>query len=329
MAYPLTRLARVNPLATALPLADVPAVGAPTLPAATTEPVRPQSEPSPAPPVTSPASAAVGAAAVAARRSYADIAGGLRPVAPRRRKRRAFRRLVTMVFVLGLIGGGLVAARHYLIDPQWADDIAPLATEVADARSLEFTAAVPVVEQTPTVYSMMLADSVLGLTEAAIDDTAGEWRAMGLLNGVLDSAAIGLTAIPDQPAFYDPSTKVVQVVNGLPADLRAFALQRALTMALLDQHYSWSVVVANGSPSVATGTRMVYEADALSTALSLVTESERRAIGTQMTEQFNRLQVPPSPSPYATALLSRLGVAMWPWFRELPEVDRKIGRAHV
>ena len=38
-----------------------------------------------------------------------------------------------------------------------------LATEVADARSLEFTAAVPVVEQTPTVYSMMLADSVLGV----------------------------------------------------------------------------------------------------------------------------------------------------------------------
>ncbi|MFZ9629301.1 MAG: hypothetical protein ACO3C1_08105 [Ilumatobacteraceae bacterium] len=310
------------PTTTSGPVPAVSPTGAPSLPPSNVDPVRPQSAPPPAPAESSPATAAVGAAAVSARRSYADLVGTARPAAPRRRKRRVFRRLFSMALVLGLIGGGLVAARHYLIDPQWADDIAPLAAEVAEARSLEFTATVPVIEQTPTVYSIMLADSVLGLSEAVIDDTAGEWRAMGLLNGVIDSAAIGRTAIPDQPAFYDPTTASIQVVNGLPPELRAFALQRALTMALLDQHYAWSVAISGQSVAVSTGTRMLYEADALATALSLVTESERQAIGTEMTEQFTRLEVPSSPSPYATTLLSRLGVAMWPWFRELPEGDR-------
>ncbi|MFM7045235.1 MAG: hypothetical protein ACKOYG_06750 [Ilumatobacteraceae bacterium] len=260
--------------------------------------------------------------AAAPRRTYADLASTVRPTKRPRRSRRILSRLVTMLVLLGLVGVGLTAARQYLIEPQWADDIAPLADEVATVRGLEFTAAVPVVEQTPTVYSMMLAESVLGISEAVVDDTAGEWRALGLLNGVLDVAVVGRTAVPDQPAFYDPATATVHVVNGLGADLRTFALQRALAMALLDQHYAWSTLIAGEPLSVVTGTRMIVEADALATAQSLVTEAERTEIAAQVTEQVSRLEVPPSPSPYATALLSRLGVAMWPWFRELPDNDR-------
>jgi hypothetical protein len=287
----------------------------PSLPPAAPTPVRPPDQPAPEPSADAQRTAAP-------RRTYVDLAAGARPAVRPRRKRRILSRLVTMLVLLGLVGVGLTAARQYLIEPQWADDIAPLADEIAAVRGLEFTAAVPVVEQTPTVYSMLLAESVLDLSEVAIDDTAGEWRALGLLNGVFDAAVIGRTALPDQPAFYDPATTTVNVVNGLGPELRTFALQRALTMALLDQHYAWSALIAGEPLSVATGTRMIVEADALATAQSLVTEAERAEIATQVTEQVDRLEVPPSPSPYATALLSRLGVAMWPWFRELPDSDR-------
>lgn len=256
------------------------------------------------------------------RRTYTDLASDLRPASRPRRRRRVLSRLMTMLVLVGLVGAGLVAARQYLLEPQWADDIAPLADEVAAARGLEFIEAVPVVEQTPTVYSMMLMGSVFDVSEATIDDTAGEWRALGLLNGVLDAATIGRTALPDQPAFFDPATGTVNVVNGLGPELRGFAIQRALGMALLDQHYAWSTLLAGEPLSVVTGTRMVVEADALATAQSLVTEAERVAIATQTTDLFARLEVPPSPSPYATAVLSRLGVAMWPWFRELADGDR-------
>ncbi|MEY4607381.1 MAG: hypothetical protein RLY45_2141 [Actinomycetota bacterium] len=300
------------PLATTGP--SLPGVG-PSLPPAAPTPVRPADQPAPEP-------SADAQRAAAPRRTYADLAASTRPAVRPRRKRRILSRLVTMLVLLGLVGVGLTAARQYLIEPQWADDIAPLADEIATVRGLEFTAAVPVVEQTPTVYSMLLAESVLDLSESVLDDTAGEWRALGLLNGVFDAAVLGRTALPDQPAFYDPATKTVNVVNGLGPELRTFALQRALTMALLDQHYAWSALITGEPLSVVTGTRMIVEADALATAQSLVTEAERTEIATQVTEQVDRLEVPPSPSPYATALLSRLGVAMWPWFRELPDSDR-------
>lgn len=240
----------------------------------------------------------------------------------RRRPRRVLSRLFTMVVVLGLVGGGLVAARTFLLEPQWAADVEPLALEVAEARGLEFTASVPVVEVTSAVYPAQLAESVLGLDESNVDQTAGEWRAMGLLTGVLDTDDIGRAASADAPAFYDPATSTVYVLSGLPIELRTFALHRALAMALLDQQFGWAARLAGQPLAVATGTRMLYESDALATALSLVVESERVAISDQLVDLYTRLEATASPSPYASTLLGRMGVAMWPWFRDREPLDR-------
>lgn len=253
--------------------------------------------------------------------TYAQIAAEMGPK-KRRKKRRVLSRLFTMVVVLGLIAGGLVAARTFLLEPQWADDIEPLALEVAEARGLEFASSVPVVELTSAVYPARLAEVTLGLDESNVDQTAGEWRAMGLLSGVLDADDIGRAASTDAPAFYDPVTSTVYVLSSLPVELRTFALHRALGMALLDQNFSWSTRVAGQPLAVLTGTRMLYEADALATALSLVIEAERVAISDQLVDLYTRLEVGATPSPYASGRLGRLGVAMWPWFRDREPLDR-------
>lgn len=253
--------------------------------------------------------------------TYAQMAAEM-TTKKRRRPRRVLSRLFTMVVVLGLVGGGLVAARTFLLEPQWADDIEPLALEVAAVRGLDFTASVPVVEVTSAVYPAKLAQSVLGLDESNVDQTAGEWRAMGLLSGVLELDDIGRPASADAPAFYDPATSSVYVLSGLPNELRTYALHRALAMALLDQQFGWSTRSAGQPQAVLTGTRMLYEADALATALSLVVESERVAISDQLVDLYTRLEATSSPSPYASTLLGRLGVAMWPWFRDREPIDR-------
>jgi len=200
--------------------------------------------------------------------------------------------------------------------------VEPLALEVAAARGLDFTASVPVVEVTSAVYPAKLAESVLGLDESNVDQTAGEWRAMGLLTGVLELDDVGRPASADAPAFYDPATSSVYVLSGLPTELRTYALHRALAMALLDQQFAWSTRSAGQPRAVLTGTRMLYEADALATALSLVVESERVAISDQLVELYTRLEATASPSPYASTLLGRLGVAMWPWFRDREPLER-------
>ena len=56
------------------------------------------------------------------------------------------------------------------------------------------------------------------------------------------------------------------------------AMHRALTMALLDQHFGWGDRVGEGSPAVARGTRALYDADALATAISMVDDTERTDI---------------------------------------------------
>ena len=162
--------------------------------------------------------------------------------ARRKRKRHPFRTFFSFLVLLGLLGGGAYVARKYLLKkenhPTWSAELEPFATAVAATRGLEFKSAVDVQPITPDAYATRVASFVfpdqLGRAEA--------WRALGLLNGELDMAAIGHQAAIDQPAFYDPTTKTIYVSNdATPYEhLYRFALRRALAMALLDQQFDWS-----------------------------------------------------------------------------------------
>ncbi|MDO8361398.1 MAG: hypothetical protein Q7V88_00750 [Actinomycetota bacterium] len=256
------------------------------------------------------------------RTNFFETAMAATTPARRKKKRNVLRRLVTFVLLLALIGGGLFAAKYYLLDQRWQGDAKELAAEVETQRGLTFDHAVDVTTLDVEDYSVRLARNALGITDADADATAAEWRALGLLNGPLDLRAIGLTAMADAPAFYEPGSDTVFVLKDLQPELRRFAVQRALTLALLDQHFGWGGRVGSASPAVVRGTMALYDGDALAVASALATPAERELVILQIL-QFNTLyQLPVTPSPFATAVTGRLGLSTRPYFESTANTAR-------
>jgi len=255
------------------------------------------------------------------RTSFLDLAGNFTPP-PRKKQRHVLRRLVTLVLVLSIIGGGLFAAKYYLLDKRWEGDVKEMVAEVEEARQLSFDHAITVSALPIDEYATQSATLSLGLTDANSAVVGSEWRALGLLSGPLDPKAIGMASLADAPAFYDPASETVFVAAGLPTDLRRFALQRALTLALLDQEYGWADRLKDSSAAVAHGTRALYDADALATATSLVDPTERASLVLQLFGLYTTYQIPAAPSPFASAVVGRLGLAMAPYVASVPVEGR-------
>lgn len=197
------------------------------------------------------------------------------PVLNRKRKRHPFRFLFKLVVVLALLAG-VAAAVWYEVLPRlessgWADDVEPIADEVAAARGLTWDHAVRVVPLAPLEYSGRLATSILGVSEAAEPAVAGEWRAMGLAEGPVDLTGIGSQAVATRPAFFDAGTDTVYAVDSLTGPLRRVALRQALMEALIAQQPGAPMGVA-GSPA-RLAARLLSEADATTLAQSLPFES--------------------------------------------------------
>jgi hypothetical protein len=126
----------------------------------------------------------------------------------------------------------------------------------------------------------------------------------------------------DSPAFYDATSSSIYVVADASAEFRQFSIERALTLALLDQHFGWSGRVAAAPPAAARGTRALYDADAMAVALSLVDSTERPKILDQLFGIYAAYKIPTTPSPFATAVAGRLGLADWPYLDMLPTAQR-------
>ena len=269
------------------------------------------------------AARASAAAATQRRVAYSDFAPAAAPVR-RRRKRHVFRRLITFVILLGLVAGGLFAVKKYVLDARWDKDVEPLADAVSTARGLGFDSAVKVDTLPVAEYSVALASTGLGLDPdgLTVEQIASEWRALGLLNGALDLETVGMAAMPFAPAFYDPATGRISVMEGLPEELHTFALQRALAMALLDQEYGWGARLEGASPAVRTGILALYDADAVATVLGMTSTETQEALVGQLYALYSDYSIVPSPSAYGSALSGRLGVAAWPLFRGLDDTTR-------
>ncbi len=243
--------------------------------------------------------------------------------APRRRSKTGFvRRFTSIGLALAILGGGLYAAKYYLLDPKWDSDVKVLADDVEAARRLDFDHAVEVTSLAADDYATQIASYALDIHGGNQEKVGSEMRALGLLTGVLDLRAIGLAALPETPAFYDVGAEKIYVVTGLPVQTYRFAMYRALTAALLDQEYGWGSRIDGAAPSVVRGTRALYEADALATALSMITESDRNLVLEQRTGLYTTFTVPTTPSQFATTVAGRLGVSLRAFVESFPPAER-------
>lgn len=228
-----------------------------------------------------------------------------------KRKRHILRSFFSLVLVLGLLGGGAYAARKYLMrQPQWPEAVKPLATEVEDARSLKFKAEVDIIPMPVADYATRLAAS----TVDPAPEQGAAWRALGLLNGELDLAAIGSQAMNDSPAFYEWSTKTILVSDDLAAyeHLYRFAVRRALAAALLDQQLEWSSRLASASPAAALALRATIDADALAIANSLALRDAPDQLAPELLTFAQAHGNPISPSQFAATITGRAGAALRP-----------------
>lgn len=241
---------------------------------------------------------------------------------PKRRQKGVIKRLLSLIVILAVLGGGLYAAKYYLLDPKWDSEVEPLVQDVEAARQLQFGHAVDVTTLSGDEYSSRIARYALGIKGSNEDQVAGELRALGLLTGAFDLRAIGLAALPETPAFYDAGSEQIYVVEGLPVETYRFAMYRALTTALLDQEYGWGSRTSDASPSVVRGTRALYEADALATASGMLTPAGRALVLDQRTGLFTTFSVLTTPAHFATAVAGRLGVSLRAFVESVPVTDR-------
>ena len=242
---------------------------------------------------------------------------------PQRRYRKGpVRRLVSVVLALAILGGGLYAAKYYLLDPKWDPDVKALVDDVQAARRLEFDHAVEVTSLTADEYGTRIASYALAIRDGNQEQVGSELRALGLLNGALDLRAIGLAALPETPAFYDARAEKIYVVTGLPVQTYRFAMYRALVAAVLDQTYGWGGRIDGAAPAVIRGTRALYEADALATASSMLTAADRTLVLEQLPGLYTTFAVPATPSQFATTVAGRLGVSLRAFVEAFPTAER-------
>jgi len=259
----------------------------------------------------------------AVRHNYSSLLNTTSVPVPQRRKRHVMRKFASVLVLLALVAGGLFAVKFFVLDRvSWSKELEPLAKDVEAARKLEFDKNVAVTALPVAVYATRLASSSLGLDGATPKARDGVWRSLGLLNGTLEPGAVGLTALVDEPAFYDPSDRAIYVVDGLDPEWRTYALHRALTMALLDQHFDWSGRLVDVAPTVARGTLALYDADAIAVADSLLDPDSREAVATQSFTAYSKYEVPVASSPFATATTGRLGLAVSPYLASLTTSQR-------
>lgn len=261
--------------------------------------------------------------AVHARRNLVDVAVTLRPASHKKKKNILLRMIPFVVFV-ALLAGVAYAGKYYFLDKRWEGEVTALAGEVELARGLSFDYPIAVTTLPVSDYATKLVTVALGLTDETMPTREAEWRALGILSGELNLGQVGLAALPDSPAFYDPASETIFVAADMPADLYRFGMHRALALALLDQQFGWGQRIDGVSPAIARGTKAYYDGDALATAVELASPTERTDIVTQIFGLYATHEIGVSPSPFASIVAGRLGVALRPYFESIPTAQRAL-----
>jgi hypothetical protein len=191
---------------------------------------------------------------------------GLQPPPQKKRKKRhPIRGLLKLVVVLGIIGGGLFFGKKYVLDQRWDSALKPYADAVAEARELTWKEPITIETLPLDDYAEKLALNTYGLAPNEAD-LGAEYRAMGLVSGDFDLDRVGEIAAVYRPVMYDPIDKKIYELADLPKTLRDTNLYAAVSLALLDQHYEWSVGLDALGRSARAGRLAIFEGDANVTA---------------------------------------------------------------
>jgi hypothetical protein len=187
----------------------------------------------------------------------------------RRRKRHPFRFLFRLVILLGLLGGTLYLGKVHVYDRRWDPDLEPVAERVANERGLAWKRPVRTEELPAEEYTARLASGWLGIDDEEFPEVAAEWRAMGLAEGEPSLAGIGAASVSTRPVFYDLRDRRIYIAAGVPDELRQLALDRALVMALLDQHHGLGDGLDERDLGVRAALLSLFDGDANATSFAL------------------------------------------------------------
>jgi hypothetical protein len=152
------------------------------------------------------------------------------------------RRLCAPLLCALVTGAGLVvlAAPSATAASEWNPKLAPIAKQVEKLRGLTFDHPVPVSFLSEEAFNKKVSvqDKLTAKDRKELDESASEFRAIGLISGDLDlGSAFDSLQTSGVLAFYDPETKRV-TVRGTDLDVDTkVTLAHELTHALQDQHF--------------------------------------------------------------------------------------------
>ncbi len=195
---------------------------------------------------------AVPRAAVAASFEFEPASVASAPVRqPQRRSGgRALKLMATLVVLGGLVAAGVVFGQPYLFPGEWDSATARYAEAVEIGREVEFAESLAIVAEPTDDF-----DSRLGAQLAPLPaDELVRWRALGLLSGTVDDAAIARQLAGWQDALYSTADgQVYHDLGAAGAELDARLVQE-MTAASLDQQFSWSAGQAQRTLDAAAAT---------------------------------------------------------------------------
>ena len=183
--------------------------------------------------------------APAPRPNHMRAGEGLPTLTPRattkKKKRRPFRVLFSLLLVLALLAGAGYAGWYVFLKSKvtWAGDVKPLATFVEKTVHRTFISNIAVVTLSAPEYEVKLGIEVLARTYAGADGSLSALNAVGIVNGVPEPSVIGHLVATTVTSFYHPSDKTIYRVLGSTA-VYEVSMLKALTVALADQSVQWS-----------------------------------------------------------------------------------------
>jgi hypothetical protein len=227
------------------------------------------------------------------------------PVRPRRKRRSPFGAFIKLVVVLAILGGGAFAVQQYVLTGvRWSADLAEPAAVVERSLGLTFEDPVPVEVLSLDAYAPRLGS---WLADAAGDD----WTAFGVAPGGQPTRWVGRGAVLDTPVFYDPATRSLVEVEGVPAKVRELALIRALSAALLDQRAKWSEQLGDLGLAQRVGYQAVLDGVGRNAAQATLRPGDDKVWNDELFEWATALPAATesAESPYLTAMVGRPGLA--------------------
>ncbi len=153
-------------------------------------------------------------------------------------------RVGALVVVIALVAAGayLVLRGGRQFPSAWDEGVDPIASWVAKERDLDFAHPVEVQFLTEQEYSTASTggEAVDGgeAETAALDDTAAQFRALGMISGKVDfGEATDTLADAGTLAYYDPGTQKVYVRGTTMTPALRVTLAHELTHVLQDQNF--------------------------------------------------------------------------------------------